>query len=387
MTDGLLVLGNGRVFKGRLRGAEAEAAGEVIFNTALTGYQEILTDPSYEGQIVTMTYPHIGNYGVNLEDVESRGPFVAGFIVKELSRVTSNWRANDSLENYFRKHGITVLEGLDTRALVISLRDRGAVPGLIVPAQGADVEALKAKAATLPGMEGRNLAARVSVDKSYRWEGGGLVGPKAENGTGNPGKDGMSAANGGGPRYKVVAYDFGIKYNILRALTERGVEVEVVPHDTPAKAVLDKKPDGIFLSNGPGDPEPVEAAIESVKELLGQAPIFGICLGHQILGLALGAKSYKLKFGHHGGNHPVKDLATGKIEISSQNHGFALQEESLPTTVRVTHRSLNDETVEGIESTQYPAFSVQYHPEAAPGPHDSAYLFDRFIQMMDKQGA
>ena len=375
--EGLLVLSNGRVFKGRLRGAQTHARGEVIFNTALSGYQEIITDPSYAGQIVTMTYPHIGNYGINPEDMESRKPFIGGLIVKELSRVVSNWRANESLEDYFKRHGIPILEGLDTRALVIALRDQGSLPGLIVPAEGADLDALRKQAAALPGMEGQNLARTVSVDKPYFW-----------TESANEKTLGQSmGARKPGQKFKVVAYDFGIKYNILRMLVAHGAEVEVVPSDTPAKEVLARKPDGVFLSNGPGDPEPVKEAIASVSELLGKVPIFGICLGHQILGIALGARSYKLKFGHHGANHPVQDLASGKIEITSQNHGFALKEETLPGKVRVTHRSLNDKTVEGIESSEHPAFSVQYHPEAAPGPHDSHYLFQRFNDLMERHRA
>ncbi|MDH4249222.1 MAG: glutamine-hydrolyzing carbamoyl-phosphate synthase small subunit, partial [Deltaproteobacteria bacterium] len=380
--EGLLVLSNGRVFKGRLRGAQTAASGEVIFNTALTGYQEILTDPSYAGQIVTMTYPHIGNYGINPEDVESRKPFIGGFIVKELSRVVSNWRATESLESYFKRHGIPVLEGLDTRALVIALRDQGSLPGLIVPAEGADLDALRKQAAALPGMEGQNLARTVSADKPYAWNEPAptkMLGQSLGQSLG-PSRPGLK------PRkpFKVVAYDFGIKYNILRMLVSHGAQVEVVPSHTPAPEVLARNPDGVFLSNGPGDPEPVLEAIASVKELLGQVPIFGICLGHQILGIALGARSYKLKFGHHGANHPVQELDSGKIEITSQNHGFALKEDTLPKDVRVTHRSLNDETVEGIESSRHPAFSVQYHPEAAPGPHDSHYLFQRFNELMER---
>jgi carbamoyl-phosphate synthase small subunit len=368
--EGLLVLGSGQTFRGRLKGAQRPASGEVIFNTAMTGYQEILTDPSYSGQIVTMTYPHIGNYGVNPADVESRRPFAGGLIVKELSVVTSNWRAEEGLDGYLKRHDITAIEGLDTRALVLALRERGALPGLIVPAEGADLNALRRQAAALPEMVGQNLARTVSVPAPYVWEGGGVPGRAAPP-----------------PRYRVVAYDFGVKFNILRMLRSLGVEVEVVPYNFPAEQVLAHKPDGVFLSNGPGDPEPVHEAIANVKALLGRLPIFGICLGHQILGLALGARTYKLKFGHHGANHPVKDLATAKIEITSQNHGFAVREDSLPATVRVTHRSLNDDTVEGIESLEYPAYSVQYHPEASPGPHDSAYLFDRFLGLMDKRRA
>jgi len=367
--EGVLVLSNGATFRGRLKGAQRPASGEVIFNTALTGYQEILTDPSYNGQIVTMTYPQIGNYGVNREDVESRKPFAAGMIVKELSPVTSNWRANESLDSYLKRHGITVLEGIDTRALVTRLRDHGALPGVIAPAEGADIPALTRQAAALPSMAGLNLAQVVSVKQPYVW-------------AGDAGSDTAAAAVK--PRFHVVAYDFGIKHNILRMLHARGARVEVVPYNFPAQEVLALKPDGVFLSNGPGDPEPVTEAIRAVQQLLGKVPIFGICLGHQILGIALGGRTYKLKFGHHGANHPVKELDSAQIEITSQNHGFAVDEQSLPKTVRVTHRSLNDGTVEGIESLQYPAYSVQYHPEASPGPHDSSYLFERFVKLMSK---
>ena len=365
--EGILALGNGRIFRGRLKGARGEASGEVIFNTAMTGYQEILTDPSYAGQIVTMTYPHIGNYGINPEDLESHQPFIGGLIVKELSPVTSNWRANESLEDYLTRNGITVLEGIDTRALVTALRERGSVPGIIAPAGSMDEAALCRRAASIPGMEGQNLARTVSVSEPYRWK---------ENGA-RPGRNRKR-------RLRVIAYDFGIKFNILRQLAARNIDVRVVPFDYPAAQVWEAGVDGVFLSNGPGDPEPVTEAVESIRQLLGKVPIFGICLGHQILGLALGGRSFKLKFGHHGANHPVMNLETGQIEITSQNHGFSLEEASLPPTVRVTHRSLNDQTVEGIESLVVPAFSVQYHPEASPGPHDSGYLFDRFVRLMEK---
>jgi len=360
--DGLLVLGNGAAFRGRLRGAQRPASGEVIFNTAMTGYQEVLTDPSYSGQIVTMTYPHIGNTGVNPEDVESRTVHVSGFVVKEFSSVTSNWRASGGLDGYLKQANVTVLEGLDTRALVVALRDRGALPGLIVPAEGADVGALARQAASLPSMVGQNLAKTVSVKAPYVWE--------PPQGARVP------------VRFRVAAYDYGIKFNILRSLAQRGVEVHVVPYDYPASRILAERFDGVFLSNGPGDPEPVGEAIANVKALLGHVPLFGICLGHQILGIALGAETYKLKFGHHGANHPVQQLGTGAVEITSQNHGFAVREETLPPDVRVTHRSLNDRCVEGIESTRFPAYSVQYHPEASPGPHDASYLFDRFLRML-----
>ncbi|MEE8434195.1 MAG: glutamine-hydrolyzing carbamoyl-phosphate synthase small subunit [bacterium] len=366
--EGILALSNGRIFRGQLRGARTLSSGEVIFNTAMTGYQEILTDPSYAGQIVTMTYPHIGNCGINPEDLESRQPFVNGLIVKEMSPVTSNWRANESLEDFLNRNNITVLEGIDTRALVIALREQGTVPGVIAPADVLSEGELKNEAANAATMEGRNLASVVSVKEPYLW-----------NEKGN-------APAGEPSRFRVIAYDFGIKYSILRQLARRGMAVRVVPFDYPAESVLESGVDGVFLSNGPGDPEPVTEAIGNIKKLLGKVPIFGICLGHQILGLALGGSSYKLKFGHHGTNHPVAHLKTGQVEITSQNHGFALREDALPASVAVTHRSLNDRTVEGIESLSYPAFSVQYHPEASPGPHDSDYLFDQFAGLMRDNG-
>ncbi|MBF0286827.1 MAG: glutamine-hydrolyzing carbamoyl-phosphate synthase small subunit [SAR324 cluster bacterium] len=362
MTDGVLVLSNGRHYHGNLRSALTSASGEVIFNTGMTGYQEILTDPSYTGQIVTMTYPHIGNYGINMEDMESNDIHVSGLIVKELSHVTSNWRAEKSLEDWLGEHGIPVLEGIDTRALVKTIREEGACPGIIAPLEKGDVssiEALREKAMSLPVMEGQNLAKRVSTPENYTW--------KNEGSTSN---------------YRVVAYDVGIKYNILRMMLQQGIEVVVVPYTTPAEKVLEWKPDGVFISNGPGDPAVVYESIQAVTQLLGKVPIFGICLGHQILALALNCQTFKLKFGHHGGNHPVIDYKTEKVEITSQNHGFAVEETSLPSSVQVTHRNLNDQTVEGIESLEYPAYSVQYHPEAAPGPHDARYLFNRFIEMM-----
>ena len=362
MTEGLLILSNGRFFKGRLRGAIEPAEGEVIFHTGLTGYQEILTDPSYAGQIVTMTYPHIGNYGVNPIDMESRKIFARGLIVKELSQVTSNWRADRSLEEWLITCNVPVLEGIDTRALVKTIREQGACPGIIAPVEGSsdNLALLREEAMKLPVMEGRNLARSVSTLQRYTW--------KCEEGA---------------SRFRVVAYDVGIKYNILRSLARLGVEVTVVPYATSMEEVMELTPDGVFLSNGPGDPAVVHESIAAVKQLLGRVPIFGICLGHQILSHALGCRTYKLKFGHHGANHPVVDYATQKVEITSQNHGFAVEESSLPSHVRVTHRNLNDQTVEGIESLDHPAYAVQYHPEAAPGPHDANYLFNRFIEMMN----
>ncbi|MBF0278451.1 MAG: glutamine-hydrolyzing carbamoyl-phosphate synthase small subunit [SAR324 cluster bacterium] len=360
MTEGILVLSNGRSFRGRLRGEIRPTQGEVIFHTGITGYQEILTDPSYAGQIVTMTYPHIGNYGINSEDMESKGIHAAGLIVKELSEVTSNWRADQSLEEWLKVHKISVLEGIDTRALVKTIRDQGACPGIIAPVDSSfDLRKLENEARQLPLMEGQNLAKRVSTPEIFHWQN-----QNAE------------------PRFRVFAYDFGIKYNILKSMARLGIATTVVPYSTPMEEVLEMKPDGVFLSNGPGDPSAVHESIQAVKKLLGKFPIFGICLGHQILSLALGCETYKLKFGHHGANHPVLDYRTEKVEITSQNHGFSVDESSLPPGVRVTHRNLNDQTVEGLEALDYPAYSVQYHPEAAPGPHDAQYLFNRFVEMM-----
>lgn len=362
MTKGILVLSNGRSFRGRLRGATHSTRGEVIFHTGMTGYQEILTDPSYTGQIVTMTYPHIGNYGVNGDDMESKGIRAAGLIVKELSEVTSNWRADQSLAKWLDSNNIPLLEGIDTRALVKTIRDQGACPGIIAPVENQnslDIEKLRAEAKRLPRMEGQNLAKLVSTPENYHWK-----------------------SNNVESHFQVVAYDVGIKYNILKTMAHLGIEATVVPYSTPMETVMEMQPDGVFLSNGPGDPAVVYESIEAVRQLLGKVPVFGICLGHQILSLALGCQTYKLKFGHHGANHPVIDYATEKVEITSQNHGFAVDESSLPPSVRVTHRNLNDQTVEGIESLDYSAYSVQYHPEAAPGPHDAQYLFNRFVEMM-----
>jgi len=368
-----LVLKDGRVFRGEPLGAVGEASGEVIFNTAMTGYQEILTDPSYRGQIVAMTYPLIGNYGVNEEDLESRRPWVNGFIVKECSPVASNFRAGMSLDEYLKRHGIVGIQGIDTRALTRHLRDHGAQDGIISSVAG-DPADLRARARELPGLIGRDLVAEVTVDRAYTWDQGlwelsrGYVAPPPT-------------------RLDVVAYDCGIKWNILRQLRSAGCGVTVVPAATPADAVLELEPDGVFLSNGPGDPEGVPYLIESVKRLLGRVPIFGICLGHQILGLAGGGSTYKLKFGHHGANHPVKDLATGKVEITAQNHGFAVEPESAARHGwEPTHVNLNDGTCEGLRHREWPAFSVQYHPEASPGPHDANHLFHRFTGLMTRKG-
>jgi carbamoyl-phosphate synthase small subunit len=368
-----LVLRDGRVFQGRALGAVGEAAGEVIFNTAMSGYQEILTDPSYRGQIVAMTYPLIGNYGVNEEDVESRRPWVNGFIVKEASSIASNFRSATTLDAYLTAHGIVGIQGIDTRALTRHLRDHGAQDGIVssVAAGPAD---LVARVRNVPGLVGRDLVAEVTADAPYTWAQGswerarGYVAPPP-------------------PRFTVVAYDCGIKWNILRQLRMAGCDVTVVPAATPAAAVLERKPDGLFLSNGPGDPEGVPYLIGAVRALLGRVPIFGICLGHQILGLAGGGRTYKLPFGHHGANHPVKDLATGKVEITAQNHGFAVDPASLAEHGwEATHLNLNDGTCEGLRHREWPAFSVQYHPEASPGPHDANYLFHRFTDLMARKG-
>ncbi len=382
----LLALEDGTVFYGTPLGAPGETVGEVVFNTALSGYQEILTDPSYRGQMVTMTYPHIGNYGINPEDIESRQPWLAGYVVKEACPYPSNWRSRLSLDDYLRTHGIVGIQGLDTRALTTHLRDHGSQQGCISHVD-LDPDRVIKKARTAPGIIGRDLVKDVTCDKGYDWtEDSGRW------------KVGAGEAAAGKGRFKVVAFDFGIKYNILRRLVDEGCAVTVVPASATADEVLALNPDGIFLSNGPGDPEAVPYAVETVRRLLGKRPVFGICLGHQIMGLALGLFTYKLKFGHHGANHPVLDLATRKVEITSQNHNFAVrvgqQAQQMDARraacdtpfgrVRVSHVSLNDEAVEGLQCLDLPAFSVQYHPEASPGPHDAAYHFRRFTDMMAK---
>jgi carbamoyl-phosphate synthase small subunit len=379
----LLALADGRYYEGVAFGADGEALGEVVFNTSMTGYQEILTDPSYQGQLVAMTYPEIGNVGVNPEDVESRKPFTKGFIVKNYTAMPSSWRASQSLHEYMRAHGIVGIQGIDTRALVRHLRDHGSQEGIISTVSG-NPEELIAKAKASPGIVGKDLVREVTCQTAYPWDqgmwelGAGYKQRTASSGAKRRGKKASFAM----PGFSVVAYDFGIKYNILRNLAESGCRVTVVPASTSAADVLALNPDGIFLSNGPGDPDAVLYAKENVQRLIGQKPIFGICLGHQILGLALGGKTYKLKFGHHGGNQPVMDLTTRKVEITAQNHGFAVDADSLSGDAEISHLNLNDNTVEGLAHKELPIFSVQYHPESSPGPHDANYLFRRFTDMM-----
>jgi carbamoyl-phosphate synthase small subunit len=368
----VLALADGTVFHGWGFGAEGVTVGEVVFNTCMTGYQEVLTDPSYHRQIVVMTPVQIGNTGVNSRDDESERPWVAGFAVRESSTVTSNWRAEDGLEQWLARHGIVGIEGIDTRALTRHIRDNGAQAGVIGVGDVNEAD-LVDTARSWGTMEGKDLVAEVSPSERYSWQEGPY----------HP-LTGFSEVHG---KLHVVAMDYGIKKNILRELAGVGCRVTVVPASTSPQEILELDPDGLFLSNGPGDPEPVKYAVTCVRELLGKVPVFGICLGHQILGLALGGITYKLKFGHHGGNHPVKDLATGKVEITSQNHGFVVDSDSLLAAgqkVEVTHINLNDGTVEGIRHLEIPAFSVQYHPEAAPGPHDAHYLFRRFVEMMEE---
>jgi carbamoyl-phosphate synthase small subunit len=366
-----LALADGRVFFGKTLGAAGETSGEVVFNTSMTGYQEILTDPSYRGEIVTMTYPLIGNYGINMEDVESWRPQLAGFIVKEATEIPSNWRSRLSLDAYLKEHGIVGLQGIDTRALVRHIRDHGAQVG-VISSLDIDPDSLVAKARSTPGLVGRDLVREVTCKEPYQWSEGTW---DLETGY---------QAQPGAARYRVVAYDFGIKRNILRNLVGSGCDVTVVPADFPAAKVLALRPDGVFLSNGPGDPEPISYAQENIRQLLGKVPLFGICLGHQLLSIALGGRTYKLKFGHRGGNQPVRRGDGHCIEITAQNHGFAVEPGSLQDAAVITHINLNDNTVEGLHHNLLPAFSVQYHPEASPGPHDARYLFDEFIKMMEK---
>lgn len=373
-----LVLEDGTVFRGRSFGAAGEVTAEIIFHTGMTGYQEVLTDPSYCGQMVVMTYPLIGNYGVNDLDQESGRPQVAGFIVKEASRVASNWRSQETLHDYLERHGVIGIEGIDTRAAVLHLRQRGAMRA-ILSTERSGAKELQDAALASPSMEGRNLVANVTISSAYSH----TQTPKLDELNQAIGAARGARANGGGGPH-VVAYHFGVKRNILDLLVDQGFRVTVVPAHTTAQEVLDLKPDGVFLSNGPGDPAALPDIIAQVRQLIGKRPMFGICLGHQILGLASGGRTYKLKFGHHGANHPVKDLLTNRVEITSQNHGFCVDIDSLPPTCSVTHVNLNDQTVEGFEDKQNKFFAVQYHPEAAPGPHDSCYLFDRFREWIEK---
>ena len=390
MKKAILALADGTWFEGRALGAEGETGGEVVFNTAMTGYQEVLTDPSYRGQIVTMTCPHIGNYGVTPEDIESTRIWAEGFVVKESSRLASNWRSKATLQEYLQAANIVAIEGIDTRALTTHLREKGAQPGVISHID-LDPRRLADKARKAPSIIGRDLAATVTCERRYTWTAGtGDWAPKLTM----PAPGSTQAAR---KTWRVVAYDFGVKQNILRRLVDVGCEVTVVPASTPAKDVLALNPQGLFLSNGPGDPEGVPYAMDALRELIGRLPIFGICLGHQLLGLALGFSTYKLKFGHHGANHPVIDLRTRKVEITSQNHNFAVrfpigapaEGQDMPIVgtpfgrVQLTHTSLNDGSVEGMMCLDRPVFSVQYHPEAAPGPHDSAYLFEQFVALME----
>ncbi|MGB7624196.1 MAG: glutamine-hydrolyzing carbamoyl-phosphate synthase small subunit [Terriglobia bacterium] len=383
----ILALEDGRCFQGRALGAPVERTGEVIFNTSLSGYQEILTDPSYCGQIVVLTNPEIGNYGLNRLDEESRQPFIEGLVVREHSLVASNWRSEWVLGDYLKEHGVPGVSEIDTRALVRHLRDRVSMRA-VISSLDLDPGSLVEKARQAPSMVGQDLAQIVTCQKKYDWNQHSTDIFAVKAGTSSHcGSAGPSVSTQAEPsrRFRVVAYDFGIKYNILRKLADAGCDVMVVPAQTSAEDALALRPDGIFLSNGPGDPEPVTYAVGAIRDLLGRKPVFGICLGHQLIGLALGGKTYKLKFGHHGGNQPVKNLVTGKVEITAQNHGFAVDPDSFKENhVEITHLNLNDQTCEGLRHTSLPVFSVQYHPEASPGPHDASYLFNDFIKLMSR---
>ena len=371
MSNAILALEDGSVFEGRSFGAPTERSGEVVFNTALTGYQEVFTDPSYSGQIVILTNPQIGNYGTSTSDNESQGPYIEGLVVREFSPMASNWRSDAAADAFLSRAGVPIVSDLDTRSLVRHLRTRGVMRGVLSSIEG-DGRKLVEKARLIPTMAGLDLASRVSTRQSYQWtetvqpcSPSDNIGPRAE------------------PRYNVVAYDYGIKHNILRRLVHAGCRVTVVPALTSAEDVLALHPDGIFLSNGPGDPEPLVTQVGNIRKLIGRKPIFGICLGNQLLGLALGGKTYKLKFGHRGANHPVRNELTGRVEITSHNHGFAVDPDSLNLSeIEITHVNLNDQTLEGFRHRKEPVFCVQYHPEAAPGPHDSHYLFDEFTKLM-----
>ena len=361
--EAILALESGKIFKGRSFGAEGESCGEVVFNTSMTGYQEVLTDPSYKGQIVAMTYPLIGNYGINKEDVESRRIFLEGFVVKEYSKIASNWRSQQSLGDYLKENKILGIEGIDTRSLTLHIRQAGAMKAVLSTVD-LDEKRLVQKAKDSPGLVGRDLVQEVTCRRKYAW------------------------TKIGKAKYRVVVLDCGVKYNILRELLNNGCQALVVPADTKAEEILKMKPDGLLLSNGPGDPAAVKYVIETTRELTGKLPIFGICLGHQMLGLALGGRTYKLKFGHHGANHPVKDLKTGKVHITVQNHGFCADMDSLNKKyIEITHINLNDQTLEGMRHKKLPIFSVQFHPESSPGPHDAEYLFVEFVKLMEHSRA
>ena len=374
MIPAILALADGSIFQGRAIGATGQTVGEVVFNTSMTGYQEILTDPSYARQIVTLTYSHIGNTGVNTEDIESGSVYAAGLVIRDLPRLKSNWRATGSLGDYLADNGVVAIADIDTRRLTRLLREKGAQDGCIQAGAGLDEKAAVQAARGFPGLKGMDLAKEVTTREPYRWT----------SGTWQLGAGFRDAPRA---RYRVLAYDYGVKRNILRMLADRGCDVTVIPAQTSASEVLAWKPEGVFLSNGPGDPEPCDYAIRAIAALVeAGVPVFGICLGHQLLGLASGARTVKMKFGHHGANHPVQDVKTGQVFITSQNHGFAVSEKGLPAHLAVTHRSLFDGTIQGIERTDRPAFAFQGHPEASPGPHDIHPLFDRFVELMRGQG-